>query len=130
MRNDAATDPQLPLAASIRAVHEENGRRLRALLRRTMEVNSFARSHLSFETGRDLSHLARMLDDAGGAHPDPAVVACVIAHDPLGVYASGICAMCGREAVRVAPDPAAENERLRAQLHALRAELDRLLEGT
>lgn len=128
------TDPQLPLAEAafapaIHAVHAEGGDRIRALLRRAVEMNRLLQADLSDETGIDEKQIGRALRDEGGAHPPLALVACVLSKDRLGIMIQGLAAMCGYEATRKTPDLAAENKRLREKLAALRAEVDSVLEG-
>jgi hypothetical protein len=127
------TDPQLPLAdnafaPAIHAVHEAGGDKIRALLRRAIELNGISIVSLDEETGYDEKQLGRALKDDGGAHPPLPLVACILAKDRLGVVVQGLASMCGYEAKKKEADLGAENKRLRSELARIRADLDAVLE--
>lgn len=115
----AVSDAQLPLVGTIQAVHQDGGRRIRALLRRAIVDNEISFSALAHELGLDESHLSRMLDDGKGAHPSPAVYAAVFALDRKRILVGGLAAMCGCEAMEKRPDPEEELRSLRKNLRGV-----------
>ncbi len=118
MARSIVSDAQLPLVGAVQAVHQDAGRRIRALLRKAIADNCVSHSGLAYELGMDESHLSRALSDDRGAHPSPAVYAAVLALDSRRVFISGLASMCGCEAVEKRPDPEEENRKLRKQLRA------------
>lgn len=118
-------DDQIPLAPAIQAVHKANGERIRKLLGATIAANRSSLSDLSRETGIDNSQVTRMLSGDAGLRVD--FFAAVMAKDHAGVLIQGLAAMCGYEATPKQPDPAAENRRLRDELHAMQERLARVL---
>ena len=122
------TDEQIPLACSLKAVHLSNGKRWRDLLCRALVANGVSQGTIARETEREPSTITRMLKGEQGATDD--VVAAILAHDTLGTVITGFAGMVGWEAKRVQADPARENAKLREELGRIRAELDRLLDGS
>lgn len=123
----ALNEAQLPLVATVQAVHTDGGRRIRALIRKAIADNGLSHSALAHELGMDESHLSRALADDKGAHPSPAVYAAVLALDAKGILIAGLAAMTGREVVKRAPDP---QERIRKLESALAAAVSALEEAS
>ncbi len=123
-RPDSLTAPQLPLAPTVQSVHRERGKAIIALIDRALTANGRSWSDAALETGIDNAQLSRI--KTGEAHIPGALIAYVLHVDVLGVFAGGICDMCGREAVVKKPDLAAENKELRQAVMGLRAELERI----
>jgi hypothetical protein len=120
-------DAQSPLFPT--SDYRDKGNRIRALLNRAIVGNGLSFVDLAEETAIDEKQIGRALKDDGGAHPPLALVACILKHDRLGIFVTGLAAMCGYEATPKTPDLAAENKRLRSDLVRLRSELDTILEG-
>jgi hypothetical protein len=123
----ALNDLQLPLVGAVQAVHQDAGKRIRALLRKAIADNGISHSSLAHELGMDESHLSRALADEKGAHPSPAVYAAVLALDHKRVLIGGLCAMTGGEWKRTEPDP---GERIKRLEGALAAAISALQEAT
>jgi hypothetical protein len=119
-------DAQSPLFPT--SDYRDKGNRIRALLNRAIVGNGLSYVDLAEETGIDEKQIGRSLKDDGGAHPPLALVACILKHDKLGVFVTGLAAMCGYEATPKRPDLSAENKRLRSELARIRADLDAVLE--
>lgn len=124
---NALNDTQSPLFPS--SDYREKGDRIRALLNRTITAAGLSHEELSRETGIDEKQIGRALRDDGGAHPPLALVACILKRDRAGVFISGLASMLGYEARPKAPDLAAENAKLRAELADVREHITRLLEA-
>ena len=109
--------------------YRDAGNRIRTLLNRAIVANGLSHVDLAEETGVDEKQIGRALKDDGGAHPPLALVACILRHDQLGVFVTGLADLCGYEATPKTPDLAAENRRLREELGDIRERLSRLLDG-
>ena len=124
----AVTDAQIELVPSIQAVHRSNGRRIRALLVKAIEVNGLSRSDLAHESALDGSEITRILEAEGERHIPARLIAAVMARDHARVFLAGLAEMTGYEVRPKVADLAAENRALRSKLAALRSELDTLLD--
>lgn len=109
--------------------YRDAGNRIRHILNRAIVANGLSYCDLAEETGVDEKQIGRSLKEDGGAHPPLALVACVMRHDHLGIFITGLAELCGYEATPKTPDLAAENRRLREELGDIRERLSRLLDG-
>jgi hypothetical protein len=128
MPRASLADPQLTLVPSQTSVYAPQGSEILDLLNRALQANRIPQEVLAQATGKDPSHLSRMLGGKG-AHPSLDVIAAIMAMDAKRIVIQGLSARCGGAWAKVEQNPAEEVRKLRAALVEERERIDRLLDG-
>lgn len=117
---------QLPLVPVESCVYEDRAAEFLRLLNQAVKDNSMQQDVLAQLTRRVPSQLSKMLG-GNGNHPSPDVIMAIMDLDTRGTFLAGLAAMHGKDVTERKVDPVAEAKAYRAQLAAMRDELDRLL---